>query len=73
MIKRVEMNAKVLDVLLEIVQDENIPVKIDVGEKHMDSSITSYDIMYEYDIKDADTINAALCKAINSAFDLIDD
>lgn len=74
MIRQVEINSKVLNVLLEIVQDEKIPVKINIGEKHIDyNGTTSYDILYEYDSKDADVINATICKAINLTFDLIDD
>lgn len=67
------MNSKVLEVLLGIVQENTIPMNINVGKRHKDYDGSELvDILYEYEEKDGGIVNEAMCQAVNTAFDLVD-
>lgn len=71
--KRCEINSKVLELLLEIVQENAIPMNINVGKRHKDYNGSELvDILYEYDYKDSGIVNETICQAINMIFDLVD-
>lgn len=67
------MNSKVLNTLLELIHEESLPLTVEVGQRHAeyDGSI-SIDMLYEYEFKDSDVVNEAICRAINLTFDLVD-
>ncbi|WP_291528572.1 hypothetical protein [Bacteroides sp. UBA939] len=68
-----EMNSKVLAILLEIIVEDNIPVNVTTGDSHKDyDGSASVDVLFEYDYRDTDIVNEALCRAINLTFDLVE-
>lgn len=68
-----EINSKVLKVLLDIVQDNAIPMNINVRKRHKDYDGSELvDILYEHEEKDEGIVNEAMCQAINTTFDLVD-
>lgn len=72
--KQCLINSKVLDTLMNIVSEENLPINIKVGNRHKrDDGSTLIDVLYEYDYKDANVINETLCRAVNLTFGLVDD
>lgn len=72
--KQCEMNKKVLQVLLDIVHEEDIPLNIEVGDEMCDDNgDRTVDILLEYDIENSPIVNETICRAINLTFDLTDD
>lgn len=68
-----KINSKVLEVLLDIVQEKAIPMNINVGKRHKHyNGGELIDILYEYEEKDKGIVNEAMCQAINVSFDLVD-
>lgn len=67
------MNAKVLDVLMNIIHYEDLPITVEVGSKiHDENGNTSVNVLLEYDFKDSSLVNENICRAINLTFDLTD-
>lgn len=71
--KQVEINSKVLDILLDIIHDESLPINIEVGtEQYDDNGNKSANVLLKYDIANSPLVNETICRAINLAFDLTD-
>lgn len=72
--KQVEINNKVLEVLLDIIHEENLPINVDVGERFVDDNGSiSVNVLFDYESEHSSLLNETICKAINLTFDLTDD
>lgn len=70
--KKITMHSKVSNILMELVHEENLPVNIETGPKHIDcNGDKQIDVLLEYEEKDADCVNEALTRAVNEAANLI--
>lgn len=67
------MNSQVLERFMEIIHHESLPIHLTRGSrrKEVDGS-TSIEVVYQYEMKDDEVVNEALCRAINLTFDLHD-
>lgn len=71
--KQAEINTKVLEVLLDIIHEENLPINVEVGERFVnDNGSSSADVLFDYESEHSSLFNETMCKAINLTFDLTD-
>lgn len=67
------MNSKVLERFMEIIHNESLPIHLTRGSRHKEvDGNTSIEVVYRYEMRDAEVVNEALCRAINLTFDLHD-
>ena len=70
---QVEINNKVLEILLDIIHEEDLPINADIGERLTDyNGNISTNVLFDYSPESAALFNEVMCRAINLTFDLTD-
>lgn len=72
--KQYSINSRVLDTLQDIINENMLPINIEVGNSHQEyDGSTLIDVLCEYDDNDIDLVNETICRAINLTLNIIND
>lgn len=71
--KKCLMNSKVINTLLDLISEDNIPMEVEVGTSYKeDDGNMLMNVLYRCDNGDEDLVQETICKAINLTFGLTD-